>query len=195
MDAGIGTTRIGLALVQAVIAWEFLSSGVTKLVHGDFPGGLAATLHERLGAAPGWYADFLRDTVIPHAVAFGWAIELGEVAVALLLLAGAAGALTGRRRAAAAATALGAFAGFVLALAFGLSDGAGFFVLVAPDSFDEGVSLDALAAWLQVVLLASALAELVDEPAIRFGWLRGIRSTLGRCTSSPLRVLSAVRAR
>ena len=172
MEGGVGTARIGLALVQAVIAWEFLSSGVTKLVHGDFPGGLAMELHMRLPDAPGWYASFLRDTVIPHAAAFGWAIEISEVAVAVLLLAGAAGSLLGRGgRLAAALTVLGASIGFLLALDFGLADGADFFALVAPDSFDEGVSLDALAVWLQLVLIGAALAELVEEPAIRLGWL------------------------
>jgi hypothetical protein len=168
MPGDLPTTRIALALVQAVIAWGFLSSGVTKLVHGAFPGGLAADLHGRLHDAPGWYAHFLRDTVIPHSAAFAWAIQVGEVVVAVLLSAGAAGSLPGRGgRLPAAATAVGASIGFFLALNFGPSDGVGFFTIVAPDSFDEALSLDALAVWLQLVLLAAALAEPIEEPLTR----------------------------
>ena len=38
---------VGFLLVQIVVGYEWLSSGMTKLVHGDFPGGLADDLHER----------------------------------------------------------------------------------------------------------------------------------------------------
>ena len=149
-----------LALVQALLAYEWLDSSVTKLVHGDFVAGLAADLRDRAASAPGWYAGFLRDTVAPHASLFGWAIELGELSVGLLLLAGALLAVARRRRRAAVVTALGAAGGILLAVNFALSTNASFFPGVAPDSFGEGVSLDVLAVWLQVVLLGSSLLAL-----------------------------------
>lgn len=150
-----------LGLVQLLLAYEWLSSGVTKLVHGDFPSGLAADLRER---AHGGYGGFLRDVVIPHATAFGWAIQVGEILVAALLLAGAACTFAGRSRLLGlAATGLGALGGGFLTLNFGLSDGARFFSLVSSDSFDEGVPLDVLATWLQLVLVGAALTALVPH--------------------------------
>lgn len=155
------TANAALGLIQLLLGYEWLSSGVTKLVHGDFPAGLAADLRER---AHGRYGGFLRDVVIPHATAFGWAIQVGEVVVAALLLAGAVCAFAGRCRLfGLAATGFGALGGFFLTLNFGLSDGARFFSLVSADSFDEGVPLDVLATWLQLVLVGAALAALVPD--------------------------------
>jgi len=44
---------VALLLVQVCIGYEWLVSGLTKLVHGDFPGGLAAELKDISSAAPG----------------------------------------------------------------------------------------------------------------------------------------------
>jgi len=62
---------VALLLVQVVIGYEWLVSGLTKIVHGDFPSGLAAELQDMSKAAPAWYRSFLDSAVIPHAVAFG----------------------------------------------------------------------------------------------------------------------------
>lgn len=157
------TANVALGLVQLLLGYEWLTSGLTKLVRGDFPGGLADELRDR---AHSGYGGFLREVVIPHAAAFGWAIQVGETVVALLLFAGALCAFAGRCRVLGlAATGLGALGGCFLTLNFGLSDGARFFSLVAPDSFDEGVSLDVLATWLQLVLVGAALTALV--PLVR----------------------------
>lgn len=155
------TATTALVLFQLVLAYEWLASGLTKLVHGDFPSGLAAELRDR---AHGGYGGFLRHVVIPHATAFGWAIQIGELVVALLLIVGAGCALAGRWRAVGlAATGLGALAGCLLTANFGLSDGAHFFSVVASDSFDEGIPLDVLATWLQLALVAAALGALVPR--------------------------------
>src|SRR3954454_12281798 len=152
------TATIALVLFQLVLAYEWLSSALTKLVHGDFPSGLAHELRDR---AHGRYGGFLRDVVIPHAAAFGSAIQVGEVLVALLLFVGAVCAFADRWRfVGLAATGLGALAGCLLTANFGLSDGAHFFSVVASDSFDEGIPLDVLATWLQLALVSDALPAL-----------------------------------
>jgi hypothetical protein len=114
-----------------------------------------------------WYADFLRDTVIPYATTFGWAIEVGEVVVAALLVIGAVGALTvgcGPRRLPrlSAPWAASCSCSTLGCQTVRASSG-----LVAPDSFDEGIPLDVLAFWLQLVLVGAAIADLVGLQAIR----------------------------
>ena len=64
-----GTTT--LLLIQVVIGFEWLVSGLTKIVHGDFPAGLATALGDMSKAAPAWYRGFLDGAVISHAAAFG----------------------------------------------------------------------------------------------------------------------------
>jgi uncharacterized membrane protein YphA (DoxX/SURF4 family) len=155
------TATLALGLVEVVLGYEWLSSALTKLVRGDFPSGLAHELRDR---AHGRYGAFLRDVVIPHATVFGWSIQVGEVFVALLLFVGAACAFADRYRSVGlAATGFGALTGCLLTANFGLSDGAHFFSVVASDSFDEAVPLDVLATWLQLALVAAALAALVPR--------------------------------
>ncbi len=38
---------VGLLLVQLLVGYEWLMSGLTKVVRGGFPGGLAAELREK----------------------------------------------------------------------------------------------------------------------------------------------------
>ena len=78
---------VALLLIQVCIGYEWLVSGLTKIVHGDFPAGLAAELRDMSKAAPAWYRGFLDGAVIPHAVAFGYAIEIAELVVGIVLLA------------------------------------------------------------------------------------------------------------
>ena len=79
-----GTTT--LLLIQIVIGYEWLVSGLTKLVRGDFPAGLAAQLGDMSKDAPGWYRGFLTSVVLPHADAFGYAIEITELLVGIVLI-------------------------------------------------------------------------------------------------------------
>ena len=81
-------SMIGLLLVEMIIGYEWLISGLVKVVRGDFPSGLAATLLEKLPKVPAWYGSFLSGAVIPNALYFGYAIEIAEVLAGLVLLAG-----------------------------------------------------------------------------------------------------------
>lgn len=144
---------LGLALVQLALAYEWLSSALTKLVHGNFPSGLAADLRD--AETTGTYQAFLHHVVIPHGVLFGWLVQLGELGVALMLIVGA---LSGRRLLTGIAAALGA----LMTLNFGLANGDHFFRVIASDSFDEGLPLDVLATWIQLALLLYVLAPLAS---------------------------------
>ena len=154
----------GYLLIQAVIGYEWLVSGLTKIVHGDFPGGLAADLLDREKESAAWYRHFLDSVVIPHSSTFGYLIEGVELAVGVILIASAAIQLSRRpltpqfRRGLSAATALAALAGLLLAINLALANSIGFRPL-APDSFDEGIGLDALLVCLQTIILGVSFID------------------------------------
>ncbi len=85
------TTRPNLALagLELLIGYEFLASGVDKLLYGTFPQSLGGLLSGLLGNGhlPGPFAALLQWLVLPNAVFFGRLIEWGEALAGLGLLA------------------------------------------------------------------------------------------------------------
>jgi hypothetical protein len=147
---------VALLLVQIVVGYEWLVSGLTKIAHGDFPAGLHDALGDFVRTSPHWYSGFLTGVVEPHARAFAYAIEWSELAVGAILLAVAA--LSLRRGSApprwlGQATAAAVGVGLLLAVDFELANGGGFGTGLASDSFDEGVDLDTIMVALQLALL------------------------------------------
>jgi thiosulfate dehydrogenase [quinone] large subunit len=161
-------SEVALLLVMVVVGYEWLVSGLSKLANGDFANGLAAQLGRLAGQAPPWYGHFLRTAIVPHAVTFGYLIEVAELLVGVVLVGvaftelAAGGRLTRQlsrqlRRLAVAALAVG----IVLAVNFELANGGGFGLRLAADSFDEGVDLDTVMVAAQLALLVAFL------PAVR----------------------------
>ncbi len=150
---------VALLLVQVVIGYEWFVSGLTKLVHGDFPTGLAAELRDMSSAAPSWYRGFLDGAVLPHAVAFGYAIEGVEVAIGVVLLLAVLRLPARISRYVPAATAAALLVGIALAANFALANGSSFGLRLASDSFDEGIDLDTMLVGLQLALFVFALAS------------------------------------
>src|SRR6266496_1165327 len=72
-----------LLFVQILIGYEWFTSGLTKIVDGGFPSGLAGELRGDAAGDSHWYASFLRGSVIPNATAFGYLIEIGELLVGI----------------------------------------------------------------------------------------------------------------
>jgi uncharacterized membrane protein YphA (DoxX/SURF4 family) len=155
---------IGLLLVQMLVGYEWLVSGVTKIVRGSFPEGLADELREKSEGAPGWYKSFLDGTVIPHASTFGYLIELGELLVGISLIAAALIWLlrweqlpAAGRLGVLAVTAIASLAGIFMAVNFHLANGAPHPWLIPKDGFDEGIDLDSLLPAIQLVLVGVSL--------------------------------------
>ena len=158
---------VALLLVQICIGYEWLVSGLTKVVHGDFAQGFAGELHDVPGSAPVWYRSFLSDAVIPHAHAFAYTIEAAELVAGVALLSGGiallvrGGALSARvRRGLFLSTAAASLVGLVLVVNFALANGSTLGLSLAQDSFDEGVDLDTLLIGLQLALFVFGLAGL-----------------------------------
>ena len=169
------TTVVALLAIEALVGYEWLVSGLTKIVRDDFPSGLHADLVNRIKAAPGWYASFAKGAVLPHSVVFGYAIEFAELVTGVVFVAGGLALLAGRlgdslhaQRFAYGATAVAALAGLFLAPNFALANGSSLGRPIAAGSFDEGVDLDTLLSALQIILLlvnAAAFARL-REPHV-----------------------------
>lgn len=168
---------IGLLVVQIVVGYEWLVSGLDKFVHGGFPAGLEEELVQKLSGTAPWYGAFLRGIVIPNARGFGYAIEASELLAGIALVGGALLWLFGwerlpvRLRAAvmlsAAAAAIG---GAFLALNLHFANGANHPWLVPAAAFDEGVDLDVV---LPAIQLAIASVNIVLFRHLRRGGASG----------------------
>ena len=152
-----------LLLIQICVGYEWLVSGLTKVVRGGFVNGLAGQLRS-MHDGPGWYRSFLAHDVIPHAHLLAYLIEIAEVAVgatllgaAVILLARGSRLPAGLVRALLLAGVAASLAGLVMVVNFALADGSTFGLTLASDGFDEGVDLDTLLIGLQLALLAFGL--------------------------------------
>ena len=168
---------IGLLAIQIAIGYEWFMSGVTKIVRGGFPAGLADELREKSEGVASWYKSFLDGAVIPNGVAWGYAIEIGELLIGVVLIGSALFWLFGWERVGARArgyllvlTMLAALAGVAMNVGFHLANGSAHPWLIPADGFDEGVDLDSLMPAIQLVL-AGVSGRL---------WWLGRRAQLGK---------------
>lgn len=156
---------LGLLAVEALVGYEWFVSGLTKVVRGGFPGGLADELREKSEGAASWYASFLDSVVIPNGSLFGVLIIVAELAVGAVLIAAAAfwafrwERLGSRGRIGLLAATVAASLGSILMnLNFHLANGSAHPWLIPGDGFDEGVDLDSLMPPIQLVLAAVSVA-------------------------------------
>lgn len=154
---------LGFLAIQIIIGYEWLMSGLTKIVRGGFPSGLADELTEKSQGAASWYARFLESVVIPNATAFGVLIIVGEVAVGVALIVAATlwafrwDVLGSSGRTAVLAMAFAAaLGGIFMNVNFHLANGSAHPWLIPGEGFDEGVDLDSVMPAIQFVLAAVA---------------------------------------
>lgn len=163
-----GLALKGLCLVMAFIGYEWLMSGLTKLVRGGFPSGLASELAEKSEGTAEWYKSILDSAVIPNARAFGVVIEIGEIAIGVALI-GAAIALLFRWHRLTyrsellvwSAIAAGSIGAIVMNINFHLANGSAHPWLVPSDGFDEGVDMDSLLPLIEIVFVVVAAKMIV----------------------------------
>ena len=156
---------IGLLLVQVFVGYEWLNSGLTKIVRGGFPAGLSADQRDRVKAAPGWYRSFIDGSIIPHGIAFGYLIEIGEFVVGAALIVAALLWLfrwerlsdTGRFGI-LTTTIMAALGATFMAVNFHLANGGTHPWLIPKSGFDESVDLDSLLPMVQLVLVGVSVA-------------------------------------
>src|SRR5579883_1017110 len=137
-----------LAAIQLIAAYEWLVSGLNKVLAGNFPQALHGVIAEAMKGNPNaWDIGFLKGIVLPCCTLFGGMVECGEVLVgavlavaALLWVLGDRVPATPRRLGAwaAALACLGAaFMNFNFYVAMG-----GTFPAISPaNAANEGVSI------------------------------------------------------
>lgn len=160
---------LGFLAVEALIGYEWLMSGMTKVVRGGFPGGLADELREKSEGAASWYATFLDSVVIPNGSMFGVAIIVGELVVGAALIAVAAlwafrweGLGSRGHYGVLAVGVAAALGGVVMNLNFHLANGSSHPWLIPGDGFDEGVDLDSFMPAVQIVIAVVSAAVWVQ---------------------------------
>jgi thiosulfate dehydrogenase [quinone] large subunit len=137
--------------VEAAIGYEWLLSGLNKVLSADFSSGLAHQLQTNLQGNPNrWYASLTNSLVMPHARLFAALAQVGELLVAAGFVAGAALWVGGRLAASRWARLL--HLGVVVALVGGILLSANYAVMSgdtlpginAANPFNEGLSIDSL---------------------------------------------------
>ena len=150
----------GLLVVGLFVGYEWFMSGLTKIVRGGFPSGLADELREKSEGTVGWYKSFLDGTVIPNGSTFGVLIVVAELLVGLGLIGAALVLLLRWERLgyrgemiALGVIALSSLGAILMNVAFHLANGSPHPWLIPSDGFDEGIDLDSLLPLIQVVFL------------------------------------------
>ena len=157
-----------LAAIQLVAAYEWLVSGLDKVLAGNFPQALRSVIADAMKANPqGWEAGFLKGVVLPCCTILGGMVECAEVLVGAVLAVAAVLWVLGarvpgrvRRRSAGAATVACLGAAF-MNLTFYVALNGTFPGLSAANATNEGVSIDVV---LLLVMLALAAANMALAP-------------------------------
>jgi thiosulfate dehydrogenase [quinone] large subunit len=177
---------VGLLAVQIFLGYEWLMSGLAKVLAGDFASGLASTLSDQTKDLSGPYKSFLDGVVIPNGQLFGYLVMAGELALGVVLIVSALLWLTrwsrmgfaGRQLVLALIVLAGVVAIF-MNVNFHIAGGANHPWLIAADPNGEGVDLDSLMPIIQVII-----------SGVAFTLLRRLRAT----RTAPVGQLAAVAA-
>jgi thiosulfate dehydrogenase (quinone) large subunit len=89
-DQPTAAANWGMAVVYAMLSYEWLLSGLNKSLSGTYRAGLANRIHGSLVDNPhGWYVSIVTRGVLPHIGFFAAATLIGELLVAAGLIWGA----------------------------------------------------------------------------------------------------------
>ena len=150
---------IGLLLVEMIIGYEWLVSGVAKIVRGGFPSGLAKELLEKSQGALPWYVNLMKSVIIPNAEVFGYFIMIAEVLVGVALLVGPFIWLCVwdrvsdlLRQSVLFFTTVAMIGATFLTINLHLANGGSHPWLIPKSGFDEGIDLDSVLPAIQMVI-------------------------------------------
>jgi hypothetical protein len=151
---------VALLVVQLIMGYEWLVSGVTKMASGTFVSGLADNLRSNADSAPGFYRDLIHSTLIPNARTLAVLIEMGEIAVGVAFIVAALVWLTRWSRlstptqsALLGTTMVAALGASFMALNFHLARGGNHPWLIPADGMDETIDVDTVLVLMQMTIL------------------------------------------
>jgi len=152
--------RWGLIVVELLIGYEWLVSGLNKVLNRGFFSGMSAQLQQQMDGNPNvWYATLVKNLVLPHATLFGFLVEYGELLVALGFFVAAALWMTHRMipRQLARLTGWGVIValigGALMTMNYYIMAGKTLPFLTPDHPFDEGINLDGLLTLITVGLI------------------------------------------
>lgn len=164
---GITPGRWGVALVEAVLGYLWLVSGLNKLLNPRFRPGLAQVLHGQLKGNPNhWWVALVKGLVLPHAQFWAAVVQAGELLVALSYAAGVVLWLSGQfphslwTRRVNGVVVLALLGGALLTANYYLMAGNTVPGLNPGAPYQEGLSIDGLATLLALALVAVHLLAL-----------------------------------
>lgn len=165
----------GLALAEVAIGYEWLLSGLNKVLSADFSSGLAQNLQSSLKGNPNsWYVSLADTLMLPHAQICAVLAEGGELLVGLGMFAGAALWVSGRLAASRWARTLNlgvivaVLGGILMSLNYALMGGDTLPWINAGNAFNEGISIDSLLTIIGLgLVVAHAVAARRAEAAAR----------------------------
>ena len=161
---------VGFIAVQFILGYEWLMSGLAKVIADDFPGGLAATLSDTTNDQSGWYKSFIDGVVVPNGPLFGYLVMIGELSVGVVLMAASLVWLlrwtrlgSTQRLALVGIVTLTGIVGAFMSFNYHLAMGATAPWIISADPYDQGVDLDSLMSMLQLVIVAAGMVYLVSH--------------------------------
>lgn len=157
---------LGLSLplyaIQLILAYEWVLSGIDKVVDPNFAAQLPATVRGSTLVNPyGWYSALLKQFVLPNTALLAPAVQVGELAIGIVLIVSAV--LWMWRPLSRSATYVGWLACFalsgsvLLSLNYSFQQGTPLPWVNAGQAMSPGVGIDMLVAFLSMALLAANL--------------------------------------
>ncbi len=160
---------VGLLAVQIFLGYEWLMSGLSKVLAGDFASGLAGTLSDQAKDLTGPYKSFLDNIVIPNGQLFGNLVMAGELALGFVLIVAPLIWLARSSRLAVRGRSiilslivLSGVVAIIMNVNFHLMSGANHLWIIAADPNGEGVDLDSVMPVIQLILSAVSLNVLLS---------------------------------
>lgn len=154
-----GVAMIGILVMQIIIGYQWLLSGIAKFVKGDFPSGLAGELVDASEGAARWYAGFLNNVIIPNAAVYGYIIEYAEILAGLALILGPLiwifawnRTSYGLQVAIVVLMIAASIGGIFMALNFHIAGGSNHPWALPESGFDEAVDIDIIMSAIQAVI-------------------------------------------
>jgi uncharacterized membrane protein YphA (DoxX/SURF4 family) len=153
--------------LQFFVGYEWVMSGLSKALSGNFASSLAGTLGDMTKDQSGLYKSFIDSVAIPNGTLFGYLVMAGELSVGAVLLTTSLVALARwpvlgvkSRYAVLGLVASAALIGTFMSLNFHMAMGSTAPWAISPNPNDQGVDLDSLMMIMQLVLVSVSVGAL-----------------------------------
>lgn len=158
-----------LSSISCVLGYLWLISGLNKLFSGDFPVRFDVFAREEFvsEATYSWYLPFVQNVLIPNSGLFGYLIEWGELAIALLFLIGGIWLILSKSPIPHALVMIASLASSLFIMNILAATGQMIPLVDTDRAFEEGLSADSLVFFTSLILFVGNLWELVTAARLQ----------------------------